>query len=353
MRGAVYSLLCDDSFNRGDVATDIGLQRELYSKLTRSIQDAKNGEEFIIGLIYKSLLGDILQNCIEDDYVDNSVVDLSLNKLALNRRKVLKEAIQKKQWSKIFRDLSKNFGKTYMKIPSLRNRMDYIYVDVNNIKLKLFLNNAKDKIYIGKKYDYPVFFNIDENLSDSDLAGKIVQQYVDKTKQTIERMKKKGENIDFLCFIEKPYSASGAVTLMPLLVSELELPAVIYRSDYWDKGSQLSGTKPTAGSRLCIIYDIVITGSTLLEADLYFRNNYGAKANSAVVFLDYEKNTTEKLAKEGIELISCLKYSDIKDKVESKLSIMQELRTLGDTAYERSSEEQVDEIKRVFARHQR
>lgn len=343
MKETIYSLLCDEKFT--DDPTNIGLQRELHSELIQSLQETENEEEFIIGLIYKSFLDDILRNCMEDDYLNNNIVKKSLIKFALSRK-----SLPNQKWGDLFRDIF-NFGKVYKKISLQRKPKDYVYVTVNDIEIKLSIATAKDEIFIGDTCDYPIFFNLDENLSDPHRAKKIIEWYANAVKQIIKQLKKSGEAVDLLCFIEKAYSTVGAVTLMPFLVSELELPATIYRANYWDKNSQISGTKPPAGSRLCFIYDVVISGSALLDANSFFEKNYGVRANSAVVFLDYEKGG-DKLAEGEIKLVSCLKYSDIKEEVELKRKVMKKLRALNDTVHKRSYEEQARKVKKIINNYQ-
>lgn len=345
MKETIYSLLCDEKFT--DEPTNIGLQRELHSELIQSLQETENEEEFIIGLIYKSFLDDILRNCMEDDYLNNEIVEESLIKFASSRK-----SLPNQKWDEVLKGIF-NFGKTYKEISLQHKPIDYIHVTINDIEIKLSIATAaKDGIFIGDKRDYPIFFNLDENLSDQHRAKKIIEWYANAVKQIIKQLKKSGETVDILCFIEKSYSVVGAVTLMPFLVSELELPATIYRANYWDKNSQISGTKPPAGSRLCFIYDVVISGSALLDANSFFEKNYGVRANSAVVFLDFEKGG-DKLAEEGIKLIPCLKYSDIKEKVELKRRVMKKLRALNDTVHKRSYEEQVGKVKKIINNYQR
>ena len=108
MKEAIYSLLGDEKFTKEP--TNIRLQRELHTELIQSLQETENEEEFIIGLIYKSFLDDILRNCMEDDYLNNKIVKDSLIEFASSRK-----SLPNQKWDDVLRDIF-SFGKTYKKI---------------------------------------------------------------------------------------------------------------------------------------------------------------------------------------------------------------------------------------------
>lgn len=297
--------------------SNVQLQRNIASHLGESLPDLKNHRDFLAALTYKLFLDDILRTSMEDDNVSNKRVDESVRNLASSIRAYCENNGAR------FIDALLEFAQNYRQIPLTRHHLDEIEVKYGNISAVICVPPLKaQKIYIGDGHDWPAFANLDRNLADPRYSAKISHWYADTVKKL--RGKPSGVNIDILCFIEKTYSGIGALSLMPTLVSQIGIPATVYRAGYWDKGARITGDDPLSGTEGCFIYDVAIGGNALLEANAFLEENYGLKNRHAVVFFEYDvpeasyNRARERLAGKGIELISCLKYSEVRDQIEAK-----------------------------------
>lgn len=321
--------------------------RELHAELTASIGQSQRKGEFAIALLYKNYIEDLLRNSIENNYVANEPVINAVRSLGSSMRSFAKDkykGITRGKWlDKLFDD----FGGYLQDISRSRKRGNEIIVEgPGERRAKLFVAPIEgERIFFGDQWE-EVFPNLDDNLSDYEFSEPICNWYLD----IIGKLKEE-KKVNALCFIEKPYSCVGGLSLMPLLVTKLELPATLYRASYWDKEPRIAGTRPSWESQFCFVYDIVVGGATLSEANSFLKENYGAKANSAVVFFDFEKNGTERLRSEGIEVFSYLKRSDVEKQIEAKKTFMKMMRPLEDSVATRSYKENHRELRKTLQRY--
>lgn len=307
---------------------NVGLQRQIVSNLVRSLPELEDRREFLVALTYKLFLDDLLRNSMEDDYVCNKTVDESVRCLASailpyckNKREKYIEALLR-------------FAQVYRQIPLGRHQLDEIEIEYNDINALICVPTLKaEKIYIGDGHDWPAFANLDNNLADPRRSSAISKWYINVIKELIKAPEGKGINI--LTFIQKEYSGVGALALMPTLVSELKIPATVYRAGYWDKGSRITGENPLSGTEGCIVYDAAIGGNAIIETNSFLEKEYGLRNNYAVVFFEYDSPIQDNklmayqaLKDNGIKLISCFKYSEVSDQIEPKQRFVKRMREL-------------------------
>jgi len=314
---AVFAKLKKDLYELVDDPDNLDLQRKIYDDLINSLRKVK-GKEFAICLLYKGILEDILRQCMEDDYLENKIVKESVKRLALTV-----VPLSEGKWDDFFERL-REFGDVYSRIPSKRLVKDQI--EIRNILFSVS-TLERDKILIGKRSDWPFFVNMDKNLCCVERNREISKWYIKAIEDLRKQLQEELDDIDVLCFIEKSYSDVGAIGLMSLLVSRLNLPAIIYRHSHWDPKAKISANDPFIRNRACIVYDVVISGSMVEQAAQYLERNYDIETKAAVVLFEYDGSKARKtLERKGIKLISCLKYSQIKDEIERQIDLVKVIR---------------------------
>lgn len=325
------SQLRNNLLKLAETPSNVALQRGIVSDLVSVLPDLEDDRDFLVALTYKLFLDDVLRTCMEDDYVSNRGVDETVRQLA----SAIQPYCENKKAK--FVDALLKFAQQYRQIPLHRLPLEEIEVEYGGINSVICVPTSEtEQIYIGNGHDWPAFANLDRNLADPRRSASIRRWYIN----TVRKLTKtpNGSNIDIFCFIEKAYSGIGALALMPTFVSELQIPATVYRASYWDRGARITGEDPFSGTEGCLIYDVAIGGNALLEAKAFLEKSYGLRIRYAIVFLEYDSSTSpgrkmarERLQEEGVELISCLKYSDIEAQVNAKRSLVTSMRQIVET----------------------
>jgi len=295
---------------------NIGSFRKLHTDLIQFLGYPSSAKEFIIALTYKGYLDNILNVSLEDDYYPHGVVDGALQALGHSIAKVVK---RQEELPESFNNLGEAVQK-FVTTPQLRGY--HITVTGPNGAAKLFVAPfPSDELYVAAGKRHRIFPNLDGNLADPKFSKNISDWYVRSTIELRSQLKEKGETVDSICLIEKPYSATGALSLMPYITAnkKLNLPAAICRVGYWNRSSKISGMKPKMNSQVCLLYDVTISGDALCEVSSFLREEFNARVPACIVLFDFEEGAEERLRKEGTKLIAYMKYSDIKEQAERKL----------------------------------
>jgi len=305
--------------------------RELHQKLTQQLGSSIDSDDRMCGLFYKAMIEDVLENCIEDDYLD-----LATSKKIISRFiSALRES--DKSWEKRLAAF-KPFAEIYKDVETARKIPDFIYLADDKIKA-LIATRKGNPFNIGDEHDFDVFPSLDLNSCNPETSKLITKLYLNQIMLAREDFRQAHEEINWLCFIEKSYSVIGAIALLSSLVSQTELPACIYRPRYWNPQAKISGKAPLPNSRVCAVYDMVLGGSAILDAAEFLKNTYDAYMVAVVVLFDYDlKDRTNQLKekgreilgnKDGIRLYPAIKLSQVKDQVEKSLSLFTALNECG------------------------
>lgn len=323
---------------------DIGFFRTLHSDLIRFLGHPSTAKEFAIALTYKGYLDNILNVSLEDDYYVHDIVDGTLRALRHSIAQIVKRQEELPESLNNLGDAVQKF----LTSPQLRGY--HISVTGPNGPAKLFVAPfPNDMLYTASGKRHRIFPNLDENLADPKFAQTISNWYVTSIIELRSQLKEKGETVDSICVIEKPYSTTGALSLMPYITTKrkLNLPAAICRVGYWNRSSKISGIRPRLNAQVCLLYDVTISGDALCEVSAYLREEFRARVPASIVFFDFQEGAEERLGKEGTKLISYMKYSDIKEEVERKLKFACELGTLEEERQNYTQEEFIGRVEQT------
>ena len=167
-----------------------------------------------------------------------------------------------------------------------------------HIPLRMSIRGDK---YCVATHFFPFFFNLDELLLTPKRVKVIGPAFLKEVKEAME-----SEHVNKLCFIEKLYGPVGAVSLLPYLVEKTGLPSIIYRPAHWNPKSKITG-KVTKADRICVVYDLAVTGGALLDCMYFLERSYPkVEVVSAVVLYDYNVGAKEKLLKQDVKLRSII-----------------------------------------------
>ncbi len=301
--------------------------RKLHRELTNELSKL-NKEEFSYGLFCHQIIGSTINDLYEiyqvDPLIARDIINTLNDSLGSLSQALRSSGKEKHNFLDKWLENFITFGNFYKDLTFKRDTGDYDYVEANGFIISFSMDND-NLLGIPEEDDYKIFPNLDRNISDANRSKQVADMY----KNAIEDLKEK-YNINSLCFIEKPYSAIGALTLLSQLVNDFKLPATVYRNGNWDINTRISGKKPDDESNYCIVYDLAIGGGGIIEASTFLNENYGSKVSGAVVFFDYEKRNGAKyaLGKKNIELISLLKMSKVRAEIDSQMSYFKKLNEI-------------------------
>lgn len=323
---------------------DISYFRKLHNDLIYFLGNPSNAKEFAIALTYKGYLDNILNVSLEDDYYRNDIVDGTLRALRHSIDQIVKRQEELPESLNNLGDAVQKFST----FPQLRGY--HVTVTGPSGPAKLFVAPfPNDMLYTAGGKTQRMFPNMDENLADPKFAKIISNWYVTSIIELRSQLKEKGETVDSICVIEKPYSATGALGLIPYITSKrkLSLPAAIIRIGYWNRSSKISGIRPRIGSEVCLLYDVAISGDALSEASSFLRDEFNVRVPACIIFFDFQQGAEERLRKEGTKLISYMKYSDIKEQLNRKLKFALKLGKLEDERQNYSEAELMSRVEKV------
>lgn len=137
---------------------------------------------------------------------------------------------------------------------------------------------------------------LEHSLADPQLVEGLISAFSSKIHRLQAEL-----GITALCFIDKEIGPLGALPMALALSRELNLPAMFYREGYWTRRTRLAGClsltnfRPTERDRICLVYDLVVTGHALhsVAQDLY--DTYGWRTAAAVVLFDYNELKSDRI----------------------------------------------------------
>jgi len=330
-----------EKYSRGLSGTekDIPSYRQLYTSLIQTLPKARDGKEFVVGLLCATVLHDLLRNSVENRYLKNSELKTYLQKLS---HSVTEWATL--DWKKIGSSLFE-LGDKYRRIPAAQ-RSGY-YVEVGGFKY--YVSSTDDNLLGVEGIPLLAFFDLDANLSDPKIAPEVAKWYAKVVKDLLEDLDRKGKKVHGLLFIEKSFSDIGAVTLMPYLVSETQLPASVYRMDYWNQDAKVVGQNLLPESNYCIIYDLIGHGNAVLEAHEYLTRHYGSAVKGCVAFFDYDIGGGQALLEKDIRLVSRVKLDEVRAELEAKTLSAKKLMKIATRVPTPKTEEFAEEAKKILS----
>ncbi|MGI8554156.1 MAG: hypothetical protein ACR2PL_25720 [Dehalococcoidia bacterium] len=318
---------------------DIAVLRQFFSRLTETLSSSNDPRQFLISLIYKGIVEDILRNCMEDDYIRQQFVHDVVTQLEHSYRSTydLSSEQSRNHWF----DQLLEFSAKYRQLPSYRRSGDCVTVN----GLKFFVASESDPLLgppiadQNRHLSLRMFPNLDDTVTDPSTARQVIRWYVDTIRRERDDLKAHGADIGALCFIEKPFSAVGALALLAHIVDKVGIASSIYRSGYWETNARLRGTMPAIGSNAILIYDVAIHGTVLEEAARFLRDKFSIRAVSAVVMYDFGLGASANLARSDIRLISYVERSAVDRQLTAKYTLVSSLRQSQDKLIQRIREE--------------
>jgi orotate phosphoribosyltransferase len=244
---------------------------------------------------------DILNNTVEDNYVKQTVRERLGRRISEELLKV-GEPGQKSIKDQIM-GISRNFAELARSNKSKVNpALEQLQYSDFNLTMRLSRDRFGDFAPAAMLKE-PYLLVIDDMLTNPKTLGMIQQAYLECIKNL---------EADKLCFIEKDFGPTGTLLLASYLTSESGLPSIVYRQRRWPMGSILQGslekTKTQEIDKICIVYDLCVTGGAIEEAANFIESKLKeTKVTDSVVFYDYKREgVKERLTKRGIQLHSIL-----------------------------------------------
>lgn len=272
------------------------LYRQLYALLTDKVANVQGGFHFSTALLLKLLLEDLLRNTLE-------IAEIPIDQFEKVARRILLffEAIADGDEGKWKSELNE-LGNQYHELVKLREQGEHITAS----GIKFFIARHFDRPLVNGVIDF--FPSLDATLSDPETAQPVCKWYGEK----VNKLAKDNE-IDGICVIEKSYSTVGAVSLIGYLAAKCGLPITIYRPSYWDYQQRVSGKLPYPGEKVCVVYDVSISGSGIVEASEFLEQQYRAQVKHAVVLFDFDVEGTaqQNLKQMDIQLHHFRNTSDV------------------------------------------
>lgn len=170
---------------------------------------------------------------------------------------------------------------------------------------------ASDQLIPVSTSTYPIVPVLEETLADPQFCGDLVSVYA----STIEQIRSH-VHIDRLCFIEKAVGPVGALGLLSSLVDQTCLPAFVYRQRYFTDRGRVSGSRPSQGDSVVLIYDLVVSGHGLKQAAENLERKFQVKVVGAVVLLNYTGTTVIK-TNYSFPVHTIIQYDSIKSEVQN------------------------------------
>ena len=265
-------------------------------KLEDTIKSYDMPERYTKWFFASLLIDNFLYNTIEEDKLKYQ----SRIKLTLSLAESLEKLLNNKNAEfSIFQPFLIEYQKYIVRgngISLTNHKINDSIDEANNHELDLVSICDFDGPWNVAGLKCPYFINIDENLCDPNRNRKLVQAF-DK------RIKMYSKEIDWLCFIEKRKGPTGAILLMAQLVYSTGIPALIFRGRHLYTPSKLQGGKPKKGDRVCLLYDLSVTGGVLREvANTLKQKPFQLNVHRAMVLCDYGYLAKENLLRENIIL---------------------------------------------------
>ncbi len=249
---------------------------ELYSKTSEGLASEAALGDFSKMWLIRGLAHELLQNSIEDAYVD----------LKEDRERIfraLRELYEHNHW---FED------------PRLHSLLSACREIANkepipDIRVQIKLDDGIPAIARVAARGRPLIqvsskaYNLAPILEDSIAHPAYVRQVENGYAAHLWQLKKQF-GLTALCFVEKDIGPVGALSMASVLVRQINLPAMIYRVKRWSMRSKVAGYVPSPSDRIAIIYDLLVTGDALQQVAHDLSECFQSKPVAAVVLFGYE-----------------------------------------------------------------
>lgn len=111
--------------------------------------------------------------------------------------------------------------------------------------------------------------------------------------------------IEVLCGLEM-----GGIPIVTILSQHTKLPAAFIRKSPKEHGTcKYAEGADISGKRIILVEDVVSSGGAIIDASRMLKRD-GINVDLAICVIDRETGGKEKLAENGIELISLFKFTD-------------------------------------------
>ena len=255
----------------------------------------------------RNLYGEFLRHSIEDNSVDTNSREFTTALYALD---ALTNAT-----SDSFRlpEKSARAVNACLRLVGSRQRGTVnhksLYVKADGITIKVRSSSTGGPLLNVSSIKTTLVPILDDNLTDPELSAPIVAAYL----RRIERLRKR-HDVTALCFIEKDVGPVGALAMLSELVRATGLPASVYRQTHWSEQALITGYIPKNNERLLIVYDLVVTGSGIVQPAIAIEALTGAQCVGAVVVFGYGDRRTQLEANgKKIDLEVVAWYSDFEE----------------------------------------
>ncbi|MFH8120433.1 MAG: hypothetical protein QXS37_06530, partial [Candidatus Aenigmatarchaeota archaeon] len=265
-------------------------------ELKQNILNIKDVQDFGLAYLLYLNLVDILYNVIEENSIKRPFSTHLAKTIGYKFIQIheLKESGRDNEVISPLIDIIKEYRQIIDQEYRIPKTEEVLSFRRKHISIELSL---RDHEYYVAGYAYPIFFTLDDLLLNPQRNKMIKRAFTKEIKRSIEE-----EGVNKLCFIEKQFGPIGSITLLSSLVEKTNLPAVIYRPRHWNFKSKITGELANS-DKICIVYDLSVTGGAIMDATNFLENNFPVKVTSAIVLYDYGFGAKEKLLKEyGVKL---------------------------------------------------
>lgn len=147
------------------------------------------------------------------------------------------------------------------------------------------LAGSKGEMFQVSSQQKPFVAVLEDSLGDPLLAEGVTREFASHLNEL-----KKSLNFSWLCFVEKEAGPVGAVCMTSALVTATGLPACVYRAGYWAQRAKVVGRQPARGTRIALVYDLIVSGKGIREVAHELRRTLGVSVVGAVVLYAYDGN---------------------------------------------------------------
>jgi orotate phosphoribosyltransferase len=284
----------------------------LVDELRRNLRNIDDPTEF--NLAFWTLLGSLyaMSNAVESDYVNPRVFTKFVHQQLIELQKV----IERKDKGTCDRDLalalcnfSSNFKHLFENSENVTDtRTDEIIV-YNGTEVPIKYSGKDNYTLLANGDETPSFYNLDMLLCNPRFSGRISRLYSDK----INALK---ANITKLCFIDKDFGPVGALGLLSDIVRRTDLDAVIYRPSRFNYDSRIQGVTLKPGDKVCIVYDLIVSGKGIRDAVDYLIKRYNVEVPYAIVLYNYSSGKeSSPVHKDGTKAFSILTYPELNERI--------------------------------------
>jgi orotate phosphoribosyltransferase len=240
-------------------------------------------EKFAKGWLLHALATELLKYSIEDDYIN-------LEDMRPDASAAFRDLLESDDWINLklerFLEVCRKVAEKQA-IPAQQVRIRIPTRSGNRQVTGWIAERDQPPIPVSSEY-FPFVSLLEDSIVDPSLVRGIVEAFTERLVQLQEK-----EKISCLCFVEKGAGPIGAVSMLATLVGALNLPACIYRENYWAKRAKLVGYQPTISDRIALVYDLVVTGNGIRQVAKELKTKYDATVVAAVVLFGYDMSRKE------------------------------------------------------------